>query len=391
MEALVTEPSFLSSLGIVRSLAKKGILVHVLGDSNHRGLDVSFHSRYCTERIIGPSPRKTEFVDFLVQVLEDRNIDVLIPAAYWSAEKIVKNRTKLDPLTHVEMVNAESFTVAASKKKTYELAKDLGVPFPKTVYPQSYDEVEDISTNIRYPAVIKPLDEGYSHPSYPKNPEELLKTYREMCEKFSFSKGSFPLIQEYVAADITHSFSALYQHGVCRRVFMWDELRSDPPTGGSGAFSISTYNPAVKAYGLKLLDGLNWHGVANIEFRLDERDKQLKLMEINPRFWASVELAVKSGVDYPHLLCRMSNGEQLKYSEEYRRNVKFHWFSRELEHLLQRPSSIPRIVADSFDPETKTNIQLTDFGPHVFEFALMLTTHAFSSAKYLKDRLLRHV
>jgi hypothetical protein len=47
-------------------------------------------------------------------------------------------------------------------------------------------------------------------------------------------------------------------------------------------------------------------------------------------------------------------------------------------------------MADSFDPETKTNIQLTDFRPHVFEFALLLATHAFSSAKYLKYRLLRH-
>jgi hypothetical protein len=98
LKVLVTEPSFLSTLGIIRSLAKKGIEVRTLGDRSLHGLDVSFRSRYSKEGIVGPSPRKEEYVDFLIQVLKDRNIDVLIPAGYWSAEKIAKNRGKLDKL-----------------------------------------------------------------------------------------------------------------------------------------------------------------------------------------------------------------------------------------------------------------------------------------------------
>jgi predicted ATP-grasp superfamily ATP-dependent carboligase len=226
--------------------------------------------------------------------------------------------------------------------------------------------------NIKYPVVIKPINEGCSRSLYPRTPQELLDRYHGMCQKNPLSKDNFPMIQEYIVADSTHSFSALYQSGVCKRVFMWNEIRSYPPSGGSSTYSESIYDPKVKEYGLKLLDALDWHGVAHIEFKLDKRDKQFKLMEINPKFWASVEVASQSGIDFPYLLCKMANGVQLEYSEEYDRNVKFHWLYREIKHAMQKPNAIPRIVADTFNPRVRSDIQLNDFAPHILQFALPL-------------------
>ena len=327
MKALVTDAALDFTLDIVRCLGKRGIDVYAMGTPSTCGLDLSFHSRYCKEGIIGPPPRDDEYVEFLAKTLRSRTIDILIPVGYWSAERIAENRKKLDPLVHIEIAKLESLRLAGSKKRTYELAKALEVPYPKTIYPRDFDEVKEISRNIKYPVVIKPINEGCCHPLYPRTPQELLQRYHEMCRKSSLSKDNFPMIQEYIVADSTHSFSALYQSGVCKRVFMWNEMRSSPPSGGISTYSESIYDPKVKEYGLKLLDELEWHGVANIEFKLDKRDKQFKLMEINPKFWASVEVASQSGIDFPYLLCQMANGVQLEYSEEYDRNVKFHWLT----------------------------------------------------------------
>jgi predicted ATP-grasp superfamily ATP-dependent carboligase len=296
----------------------------------------------------------------------------LIPDRNWSSKRIAENRTKLDPLAHIEIAKLESLRLAGSKKRTYELAKALGVPYPKTIYPRDFDEVKEISRNIKYPVVIKPINEGYSRPLYPRTPQELLDRYRGMCQKNYLSKDNFPMIQEYIVADSTHSFSALYQSGVCKRVFMWNEIRSIPASGGVSTYSESIYDLKVKEYGLKLLDALEWHGVANIEFKLDKRDNQFKLMEINPKFWASVEVASQSGIDFPYLLCQMANGVQLEYSEEYDRNVKFHWLHREIGHAIRKPSALARIVADTFDPKVRSDIQLNDFAPHILEFAVPL-------------------
>lgn len=383
MKALVTDASPDYALDIIRCLGKRGIDVYAMGTPSTRGLDASFHSRYCKEGIIGPDPRKDEYVEFLAQTIRSRNIDVLIPVLYWSTEKIARNRAKLDPLTRIELAKLESFRLAASKKKTYELAKALGVPYPKTIYPRDFDEVKEISRNIKYPIVIKPLNEGCSRPLYPRTPQELLDRYREICQKNSLSKDNFPIIQEYIVADSTHSFSALYQSGVCKRVFMWNEIRSNPANGGISTYSESIYDPRVKEYGMQLLDALEWHGVANIEFKLDKRDNHFKLMEINPKFWASVEIASQAGIDFPYLLCQMANGAQLEYSEEYNRNVKFHWLYREIQHAMQKPNAIARIVADTFDQRVRSNIQPNDFAPNILEFAIPLAGRILSPFRAL--------
>jgi hypothetical protein len=50
-----------------------------------------------------------------------------------------------------------------------------------------------------------------------------------------------------------------------------------------------------------------------------------KLMEINPRFWGSLELAVRSGVDFPALYARASLGEKLGAPSAYKTGVRCRW------------------------------------------------------------------
>jgi hypothetical protein len=96
----------------------------------------------------------------------------------------------------------------------------------------------------------------------------------------------------------------------------------------------------------------------------------LKLMEINPKFWASVDVALRAGVNFPYLLCESAKGESLSYSEEYNRSIKFHFpLSRELNHFLERPKAFPRILADCINPRVKSNIWINDLMPNVIEFA----------------------
>ena len=334
-------------------------------------LDLSFRSRYCKERIIARSPRESGYLGFLMHVLKSRDIDILIPVGQLSTIEIAKNKDKLDSLTHVELPKIESVLIAADKKKTYDLAEELGVPYPQTTYPRSLDEMEEVSKDVTYPAVVKPLNEGIANAFYPRSRQDLLEVYRATCKRYSICKDSLPMIQEYIPANSTHSFSALYQRGLCKRVFMWNEIRSFPPTGGISTYSESVHDSDLKEYGMRLLDRLDWHGVAQIEFKLDKRNGQFKLMEINPRFWASTEIAVQSGVDFPYLLCKMADGERLEYSESYR-HVKFHWLSRELEHIVTRPGSIPRVIADTLHREVKSNFEMRDFRPHIFEFTVNL-------------------
>jgi predicted ATP-grasp superfamily ATP-dependent carboligase len=75
-----------------------------------------------------------------------------------------------------------------------------------------------------------------------------------------------------------------------------------------------------------------------VEFKMDPRDNQPKLMELNPRFWGSLALAVHAGVDFPYLLYRMAMGEDLTPIRDYASGVRCRWLlPGDILHFLTNP------------------------------------------------------
>jgi biotin carboxylase len=106
-----------------------------------------------------------------------------------------------------------------------------------------------------------------------------------------------------------------------------------------------------------------------VEFKHDERDGGFKLMEINPRFWASLELAIASGIDFPLLAARLATGEEIEPVEDYAIGVKFRWLAQDILHLSQRPGALPDFLGDFFDPCMRYEVRVDDLKPHIFEIS----------------------
>ncbi|MFO8009775.1 MAG: ATP-grasp domain-containing protein, partial [Dehalococcoidia bacterium] len=53
----------------------------------------------------------------------------------------------------------------------------------------------------------------------------------------------------------------------------------------------------------RLVQALNFSGIAHIDLRFDEREKRVKLIEINTRFWTSLFGSLAAGVNFPYLAC----------------------------------------------------------------------------------------
>ncbi len=59
-------------------------------------------------------------------------------------------------------------------------------------------------------------------------------------------------------------------------------------------------------------------------------------MEVNGRFWGSLQLAIDAGVDFPLLASRLALGQPLDAPASYRVGVKSRWLLGDLDHLLLR-------------------------------------------------------
>ena len=149
---------------------------------------------------------------------------------------------------------------------------------------------------------------------------------------------------------------------------MHRRIRENPPSGGASCCAESFYDCKLMEYGVRLLDHMKWHGVAMVEFRYDEVDRDYKLLEINPKFWGSLDLALACDVDFPYYLCQLAAGESLAYSEEYNRNLRFHWpLSGDFQHCWQQPTSCGAVLRDCLNPRVESNLWLSDFAPNLRE------------------------
>jgi len=352
------------SLGVVRSLGRKGIRVGVLAESSFAPV---LHSRYCTRQYLGPAPESEGFVAAVLDILRREHYDAFIPIGYEATLSCAEHRAELETLTRVEIMDEAKIRLAADKRHTHELASAAGVPAPRTVYPASLRDALARAAELEYPIVIKPCRETHGETvRYASSPAELPAVYRRFCEEKGFSQDNLPMLQEFIPG-YGCGFFALYQHGVPKRIFMHRRIRENPPSGGVSTCAESFFDPRLKEYGVRLLDSLKWHGVAMVEFRRDSRDHDFKLMEINPRFWGSLDLALAAGVDFPYDLCQVIQGKQLEYSEDYHRAIRFHWPFLDLQHVGRRLSSFGAVVRDALHPSVRSNFWPGDLAPNLFE------------------------
>jgi predicted ATP-grasp superfamily ATP-dependent carboligase len=84
----------------------------------------------------------------------------------------------------------------------------------------------------------------------------------------------------------------------------------------------------------ELVSALKWSGVAHIDMRICDSDGSVKVIEINPRFWGSIEGSLHVGVNFPYLACLASLGESFPMPEF--RESKYMSFFAAFKRLLKK-------------------------------------------------------
>lgn len=341
----VSDADYANSLAAVRSLGKKGIEVVAGSSSRHAQ---AFYSRYCAERLVYPSlDDKDGFTDFVLKHLHADRIDVLLPIGYDANVAVSKHLAEFSKLTRVPVAGWEAMRIASDKSLTLKFAADLGVGIPRTY--SSPDQVDS------FPVVVKSTV-GSGRMRYINSREEL--TNLEM---------SNAVIQEYVPGT-GYGFFALMNRGEPRALFMHRRIREYPITGGASTAAESVFDEELKDIGLKLLKALSWHGVAMVEVKKDIRDGRFKLMEINPKFWGSLDLAIASGVDFPYLAVRMAVDGDVEPVLDYRTGVVFTWpLPYGVLHALAKPTSAWQSFRDCLNREVMSNIWPDDIVPNLVQ------------------------
>ncbi|PHM26221.1 ATP-grasp domain-containing protein [Xenorhabdus budapestensis] len=355
----VTDAEYKHSLGIVRALGKLGISPYVItfnrfslcGMSKYSNNEIILNDNYTFEE--------------LVEKLKIFKIELLILVGTNSFKKIVPRKDELKK-NKIEIITVDNdiITITFDKSSTYTLAEKLLVPIPKTIYPKCFDELDILKNEINYPCVIKGLYEvGGNIVDYVYNEAELLIKYKNLCNRYNIKESDgLPMLQEYITG-AGCAFFAVYDNGQCGLTFQHKRIREYPASGGASVCAESFKNDLVEKYGRILLDHLEWHGVAMVEFKLNDSGIPI-LMEINPKFWGSTDLALEANVNFPKALIDIYLRKKISYDNNYKYPLKYHWpLDGDFLHAIENPKSIINVLKDSFNPKVKSNIWMSDFFP----------------------------
>jgi len=334
-DVFLTDAHWRKSLAAVRALGVNGIRV-TAGESTR--LATAAFSRYCHRTVVYPSPlfNPADFVCFLLRELSRHSYQMLLSMEDETTFLISKFHSEFSRRTYLPIPSFEKLQFANRKDKILKLAEDKGIPIPKTWYIDDITQLNDLKASLPYPVVIKPKNSaGAVGVSYPKNSDELIKQYLTVHRRFPY-----PLIQERIPSH-GNGYGASFlmgKSGDVKASFVHKRLREYPVTGGASTLRESVRNDDVRDMAHTLLKALDWFGVAMVEFKMDPRDGIPKLMEINPRFWGSLSLAVAAGVNFPYLLLKMSRGENFKPVEHYQIGKKCRWLlPGDILHFIFNP------------------------------------------------------
>lgn len=333
---LVTDGDNRAALAITRSLGRRGYHVSV---AEHRIPALAQTSRYCAASRQYPDPATEEraFVDALVRIVRDDRIDVLLPVSDITTALVSERRSEIEPFCRVPLPSASALASAADKVAVLKLATELGVAAPRSLLVSNPDVVVTDAIDLGWPIVVKPRRSRVRTPSgwtscavsYARAPDELARKLA------GWPADAYPLIlQEKISGHGCGVFMC------CRRgrivaTFGHKRLREKPPSGGVSVLSESIpVPPLAHQSAAALLQRLEWDGVAMVEFKMDDRDGVPKLMEINGRFWGSLQLAIDAGVDFPAMLLDNSGESGGGSPPAYRVGVKNRWFWGDVDSLL---------------------------------------------------------
>jgi len=301
---------------VVRSLGRSGREVFV---TDSRKNPLSAYSKYCSHFIPTPSPkeRPEEFLEKLAAIVKEFAIDAVIPMDDWECDLLSPSDRRASLGCKVMMPSQGAYERARDKDKTIQIARELGLRVPRSMLLAKPDEIEKAVAEIGFPLVIKPVRSSGSRGFTLAHNELELSAIPGLIEEFGPA-----VAQEFIPYGGSVGVSYLMNDGDLRAVFSHRRLIEFPESGGPSIVRESIRHKEAEADGQKLLECIGWHGVAMAEFRVDSRTAKPVLMEINPRFWGSLPLAIACEVDFPKLLCDMYEHGDVEKVLNYPTGVK---------------------------------------------------------------------
>jgi protein-tyrosine-phosphatase/predicted ATP-grasp superfamily ATP-dependent carboligase len=315
LKALVLDAHSRAAIESIQSLARHGVEVDAATGKD----SLTSRSKRVRHCIRQPQAGQTDlFLRWLAQLDRDEGYSLIIPSTEESLRHFLSVAESNPLRMKTVLASNASLRVALDKALTVQLASKLGIPVPETVLIR---RGEDTPVCNLYPAVLKPVSSIVISEGVAKLLQSrIVRNEFERQEALRDMLAHSAVLQQELVSGTGVGVEMLYRKG--KPLWHFSHKRLHEGSGLPGLGSGSSYRQSVAPnqdlllHSIAILDALGWHGAAMVEYKVAEGGR-FWLMEINPRLWGSVALAIDAGVDFPYGLFCLATGREVSSQPDY--------------------------------------------------------------------------
>ncbi len=312
-----------NALAIARSLGAAGIEVYAI---NQPQAAVRY-SRFCkwVPLTCGDTPQ-TWLGYLLGSESEPLRGSVLLAASDEAIELIAEHRQPLSEKFILDLSNPAAQACMLDKLCTYRAARAAGIPTPNFWVADTLEELQQLELELAYPLVLKPIL-GHEFGKKFSGHYTVASCFDEVLDAFQavHNAGIRTFLVEMIPGpdeNLCSYYTYLDEDGKHLISFTKRVIRRYPMNMGTSTYHITDHVPGIEELALALFRQVGLRGVANVEFKLDERDGLLKLIECNARFTAAECLLAASGLNLSMFVYNRLVGAPSPLPSSYRMGLR---------------------------------------------------------------------
>ena len=343
--------SYVNALAVTRSLGRKGIYVAMVSYDRHQ---IGSYSRYVKEFQAIPDPLEEEngLYNLLMSKAPKWKGAIVIPTDDFYVDILSKKKAELSKNYVVAAADRPAIQIIQNKRSSYDLALRLNIPAPKSLFPENLENVSELAKNVVYPCILKAYEGHKFKRHYPikvivvNSPAKLYSEYAAIFRQHPL------MIQEIIEGDDSNIMqSAAYYdlEGQPLAEYTGRKIRQYPPSYGNARVAESILNPEILLLSRPLLKVLDYRGsLVNVEFKYDNRDGQLKFIEINARSTMWYSLVEASGMNLPWIMYQdLVLGKKVRQSS-HKDNI--FWIHETVDIFMLFHRDMKRVTLSSIYP-----------------------------------------
>lgn len=271
----------------------KEIRIHLASQKNW--VESRFSKHIVSFSYLKKDCSKKLYLASIKNIIQKNKIDILLPSSFPTIRLFSELKKEIKEMgVEIVVSETESLDIANCKWKLAKFLKREGILIPKTDHCKNLN----LSGNYSFPIIVKPLSSWNGSGFIILNSKIDVQNYLQ-------KKPGNAIFQEYIKGDdycvnILASNGQIMAHTIQKGILP-NSNRFKPNLG-----CLFETNRKLFEIVEKIIFQLSWSGVVNFDVRHDINQDRFFIIEMNPRFWGSVEASERVGVNFPYLMSLLS-------------------------------------------------------------------------------------